>query len=55
MDNFNFEALKIFLIVSKFRSFSQAGNYLYLDPSTISKKIRQLEKAVDQQLFIRTS
>lgn len=55
MDNFNFETLKIFLIVSKFRSFSQAGNYLYLDPSTISKKIRQLEKAVDQQLFIRTS
>lgn len=55
MDNFNFKILKIFLAVSKFHSFSQAGNYLYLDPSTISKKIRQLEKAVDQQLFTRTS
>lgn len=55
MDNFNFETLKIFLIVSKFRSFSRASNYLYLDPSTISKKIRQLERTVGQQLFTRNS
>lgn len=55
MDNFNFELIKIFLAVSKFHSFSRAGNYLYLDPSTISKKIRQLEKTLNQQLFIRNN
>ena len=55
MDNFNFESLNIFLTVSKFRSFSRASNYLYLDSSTISKKIRQLEKAVNRQLFARTN
>lgn len=55
MDNFNFESLNIFLTVSKLHSFSRAGNYLYLDPSTISKQIRQLEKNVNQQLFIRNS
>ncbi|UTH90821.1 LysR family transcriptional regulator [Lactobacillus acidophilus] len=44
MNNFNVELIKIFLAVSKFHSFSRAGNYLYLDPSTVSKKIRQLEK-----------
>lgn len=55
MDNLNFELIKIFLAVSKFHSFSRAGNYLYLDPSTISKKIRQLEKILHQQLFVRNS
>lgn len=55
MDNLNYELIKIFLAVSKFHSFSRAGNYLYLDPSTVSKKIRQLEKILHQQLFIRNS
>ena len=55
MNNFNVELIKIFLAVSKFHSFSRAGNYLYLDPSTVSKKIRQLEKMLHQQLFIRNN
>lgn len=55
MNNFNVELIKIFLAVSKFHSFSRAGNYLYIDPSTVSKKIRQLEKMLHQQLFIRNN
>lgn len=55
MNNFNVELIKIFLAVSKFHSFSRAGNFLYLDPSTVSKKIRQLEKMLNQQLFIRNT
>ena len=55
MNNFNVELIKIFLAVSKFHSFSRAGNFLYLDPSPVSKKIRQLEKMLNQQLFIRNT
>lgn len=55
MNNFNIELLRVFLTVSKFNNFSQAANFLYLDQSTVSKKIRQLEKAFHISLFIRTS
>lgn len=55
MNNLNIELIKIFIAVSRFHSFSRAGNYLYMDPSTVSKKIRQLEKIFHQQLFTRNS
>ncbi len=55
MNNLNIESINIFLAVSKFHSFSRAGVYLYLDPSTVSKKIRQLEKELGQQLFTRNT
>lgn len=55
MNNLNIELINIFIAVSKFHNFSRAGTYLYLDPSTVSKKIRQLEKELGQQLFIRNT
>lgn len=55
MNKLNFELLHIFDVVSRFSSFSQASNYLYLDQSTVSKKIRQLEAIVNKKLFIRNT
>lgn len=55
MNKLNFEPLHIFDVVSRFSSFSQASNYLYLDQSTVSKKIRQLEAIVNKKLFIRNT
>lgn len=55
MNKLNFELLHIFDVVSRFASFSQASNYLYLDQSTVSKKIRQLEAIVNRKLFIRNT
>ncbi|WP_235051692.1 LysR family transcriptional regulator [Lactobacillus crispatus] len=39
MNKLNFELLHIFDVVSRFASFSQASNYLYLDQSTVRKKL----------------
>lgn len=55
MNKLNFELLHIFDVVSRFSSFSQASNYLYLDQSTVSKKIKQLEEIVNQKLFTRNA
>lgn len=55
MNKLNFELLHIFDVVSRLASFSQASNYLYLDQSTVSKKIRQLEAIVNKKLFIRNT
>ena len=55
MNKLTFELLHIFDVVSRFASFSQASNYLYLDQSTVSKKIRQLEAIVNKKLFIRNT
>lgn len=55
MNKLIFELLHIFDVVSRFASFSQASNYLYLDQSTVSKKIRQLEAIVNKKLFIRNT
>ena len=54
-ENFNLELLRIFLVVSQFKSFNKASQYLYLDQSTISKKIGQLEKQFNLTLFVRTA
>ena len=55
MNKLHFELLHIFDVVSRFASFSQASNYLYLDQSTVSKKIRQLKAIVNKKLFIRNN
>lgn len=55
MNKLNFELLHIFDVISRFARFSQASNYLYLDQSTVSKKIRQLEAIVNKKLFIRNT
>lgn len=55
MDNLNIDLIRTFLIVSRLRSFSRASNYLYIDQSTVSKKIRQLEEWYGAPLFVRTA
>lgn len=55
MDNLNIDLIRTFLIVSRLRSFSRASNYLYIDQSTVSKKIRQLEEWYGTPLFVRTA
>lgn len=50
---FDVKLFQIFLAVCQFKSFSKAGNYLYLDQSTVSKRIRQLENNLGRQLFTR--
>lgn len=55
MDNFNLESLRVFMVVSRLGSFSRAADYLYLDQSTVSKRIQQLEQQFHQTLFIRTA
>ncbi|CAM2825322.1 MULTISPECIES: hypothetical protein [Lactobacillus] len=39
MNKLNFELLHIFDVVSRFASFSQASNYLYLDHLLSVKKL----------------
>lgn len=55
MDNLNIDLIRTFLIVSRLRSFSRASSYLYIDQSTVSKKIRQLEEWYGAPLFVRTA
>lgn len=55
MENFNLELLRNFLVVSRMQSFSKASAYLYVDQSTISKQIKQLEQRFHVKLFARTS
>lgn len=55
MENFNLELLRNFLVVSRMQSFSKASAYLYVDQSTISKQIKQLEQRFRVKLFVRTS
>lgn len=53
--NFNLELLRNFLVVSRMQSFSKASAYLYMDQSTISKQIKQLEKRFGITLFVRNA
>lgn len=55
MQHFDIDLLRVFLAVCQFQNFSKAGNYLYLDQSTVSKKVGQLEQAFHQQLFRRST
>lgn len=54
-DNFNLELLHNFLVVSRMQSFSKASAYLYVDQSTISKQVKQLEQHFQITLFVRTA
>ena len=53
MDKFNL--INHFLVVSRLGSFAAASTHLGLDPSTISKTIRQLESYLGFRLFNRTT
>lgn len=49
------EVLKSFVAVGETRSFSKAGERLYLSQSSISRYISELEKALGGKLLIRTT
>ena len=51
----NLDLYRIFNVVSKNSSFSQAAQELYMTQSAVSQAIMRLEKELDQQLFYRTS
>lgn len=51
----NLDLYRIFNVVSKNNSFSQAAQELYMTQSAVSQAIMKLERELDQQLFYRTS
>src|SRR5262249_2060585 len=46
--------LAAFEAIARHRSFTKASKELFLTPSAISQRLRQLEKRLDAQLFVRT-
>jgi DNA-binding transcriptional LysR family regulator len=48
-------SLEMFLAVARFGSINQAASALFLAQSTVTHRIRQLEKEVGTSLFVRTS
>lgn len=50
----NFESYKVFYLVAKLSSITQAAEYLYLTQPAVSKSIHHLEEALGCALFLRT-
>ena len=50
-----FRQLEVFVAVADRKSFSKAGEYLFLSQSTVSTHIRNLEKDLGVELFHRTT
>ena len=46
-------SLRAFAAVARFRSFSQAADHLHLTQPAVSKRISNLEEALDAKLFDR--
>ena len=55
MSEVTFEQLEFFMLIEKYKSFSRAAEENYLSQSTISKKIKALEKELGVELFIRAA
>lgn len=53
--NFRIEQYRIFNFVAKTKSFSKAGEALYMTQSAVSQAIKQLETSIDTILFKRTA
>jgi len=53
--NFRTELYKIFNVVATVKSFSKAGEELFMTQSAVSQAIKQLESSIDMPLFQRTS
>jgi DNA-binding transcriptional LysR family regulator len=51
----SFLNIKTFVLVAKFKGFSDAARYLDVVPSVVAKRIAQLEKALSARLFDRTT
>ena len=49
-----FDYYRVFYETARFQSFSAAAEHLYISQSAISQCIRQLEKDLQVQLFVRT-
>jgi DNA-binding transcriptional LysR family regulator len=49
----NWDDLRIFLIVARVGLVSRAATELGLDPTTVSRRVQRLEKAVGQTLLVR--
>ena len=49
-----FDYYRVFYETARFQSFSAAADHLYISQSAISQCIRQLEKDLNVQLFVRT-
>ncbi len=47
------EQLKTFLLIAEGRSFSSVAKFLFITQSSVSKRIRELEKEIGQPLFRR--
>lgn len=53
--NFRIELYKIFNTVANEKSFSKAGQKLYMTQSAVSQAIKQLENSIDMLLFERSA
>lgn len=51
----NLGQLICFIKVAEFKSFSQAANVLHLSTTAVSKQIKNLENAIGEQVFLRSS
>ena len=47
----NIEALKTFLVVAEVKNFTKAAQQLFVVQSTITNRIKELEKEIGQPLF----
>lgn len=48
------EKIKEFLVVTECKDLLEAGDYLYISPSTLSRHIKALETEIGEPLFTRT-
>ncbi len=51
----NLEYYKVFYYVAQLKSITLAAEKLCISQPAVSQAVRQLEKALDSQLFLRTS
>ncbi len=49
------ESLEVFLTISRFGSINRAANALFLAQSTVTHRLKQLERYVGAPLFVRTT
>ena len=49
----NTQTLKTFVALANYKNFSQAADSLYIAQSTVTKRISELERELDKQLFER--
>lgn len=53
-EGMDIEKIKEFLVVAECKDLLEAGDYLYISPSTLSRHIKALETEIGEALFTRT-